>query len=331
MTSDERRDEQWVSAVPLPRARPPRVDLAFAQPRSAETIAIDIVEWYSGYLYVAVSADQSWSGVAAAPNAAVAVLEAIDQICTMFPEHQRIRFVVNLGAQNALWRYAAQIASAPTNWWVERTSESDLPLVREASALLEHVRLSPPAPQVPRIEPGSITVATDGSVRRTYGGIGWLTACGAFGLGGYRSSTKRDGRSTVLVAELWAIGDAIHTLPRRKLIVLTDSLAAVEMVDQWKRGDEVMPADYPTKAPGTKRNLHDIRRRIYVERHRIELRWVRGHSGDPLNEGADALARLGSRFRRGDRDLDEDEYRRRAAGIAKGFAAEYRRINQAPS
>jgi len=329
--ADERRDLKWRSVVPVPRARPPRVDLTFAQPRSAETIAIDIAEWDSGYVYAAVSSDQSWSGAVAAPNAAVAVLEAIDQICTSCPEHHRIRFVVNLGAQNVLWSYAAQIASAPTAWWIERTSESDQPLVREASSLLERVRLSPPPLSVPPIEPGSITVATDGSVRGTYAGIGWLTACGAFGLAGYRSSTKREGRSKVLAAELWAIGDAIRTLPRRKLIVMTDCLAAVEMVDRWKCGHEVMPTDYPAKPPGTKRNLHDVQRRIYVERDRIELRWVRGHCGEPLNEGADALARLGSRFRRGDRDLDGDEYRRRAAGIAKGFAAEYRRINQEPS
>lgn len=128
MTSDERQDVEWTSAVPLPRARPPRADLAFAQPRSAESIAIDIAGWHSGYLYAAVSSDQSWSGIVAAPNTAVAVLEAIDQICATCAEHQRLRFVVNLGAQNALWRYATQIASAPTAWCVNvgRAIEIDL-------------------------------------------------------------------------------------------------------------------------------------------------------------------------------------------------------------
>ena len=328
---DERRDVTSTSAVPLPRARPPRIDLAFAQPRPARAIAIDIAGWYSGYLYAAVSADQSWSGVVPAPNAAVAALEVIDQICATCPEHQRIRFVVNLGAQNALWRYVAQIASAPTDWWIERTSEPDRPLAGAAAALLERVRLSPPASPVLPMEPGSITVATDGSVRRRHAGLGWLSDSGAFGLAGYRSSSKRYGRDPVLVAELCAIADAVGGLPRRKLTVLTDSRAAIEIVNRWKRGDEVMPAGYPTKEPGSKWNLHDLQRRIFVERHRIELRWVRAHCGEPLNEGADALARLGSRFRRGDRDLDEDEYRRRAAGIAKSFAAEYRRISQVQS
>lgn len=43
---------------------------------------------------------------------------------------------------------------------------------------------------------------------------------------------------------------------------------------------------------------------------------MRGHACGSLNERADALARLASRYRRGDRDLNDDEYRRRAAGIA---------------
>ena len=71
-----------------------------------------------------------------------------------------------------------------------------------------------------------------------------------------------------------------------------------------------------------------MQRRIHAEGSRITLRWVPGHCGEPLNEGADALARLASRYRRGDRDLNDDEYRCRAAGIAKGFAAGYRRDNQ---
>ncbi|MFN6544543.1 hypothetical protein [Mycolicibacterium nivoides] len=50
-----------------------------------------------------------------------------------------------------------------------------------------------------------------------------------------------------------------------------------------------------------------------------------------MNEGADALARLGSRYRRGDADLDEDEYHRRAAGIAQAFAAEFRRVASVPA
>jgi len=114
---------------------------------------------------------------------------------------------------------------------------------------------------------------------------------------------------------------------KQNLTVLSDSQAAVAMVDRWKRGDAVMPAGYAANESGVVRTLRVMQRRICSERERIEMRWVRGYCGHPLNEGADALARLGSRFRRGDRDLDEQEYRRRAAGIAKSFAAEFRRIN----
>ena len=50
---------------------------------------------------------------------------------------------------------------------------------------------------------------------------------------------------------------------------------------------------------------------------------MKGHCGDPLNEGADALARLASRYARGDDDLTPKEYDRRAAGLAASFAAEF--------
>lgn len=93
------------------------------------------------------------------------------------------------------------------------------------------------------------------------------------------------------------------------------------MVDRWKRGDTVMPAAYPAEGV-----LHVIRRQVHADRDRIDVRWARGHCGEPLNEGADALARLASRYRRGDHDLPFEEYRRRAAGIADGFGSEFRRV-----
>lgn len=79
MTVD-RLDSRCESATPLPRPRPRRVDLAFAQPRPVESIVIDVAESHLGYCYAAVSAQRSWSGVVAAPNAEVAVLNVIDEI-----------------------------------------------------------------------------------------------------------------------------------------------------------------------------------------------------------------------------------------------------------
>ncbi len=311
-----------VTPLPCPRPRP--VHLAFAQPRPVESIVIDVAASHLGYCYAAVSAQSSWSGVVAAPNADVAVLNAIDEICAAHPEHQRIRFVACVGSGSPLWHHAGQICTAATDWWIERPAHADRSLVERAATQLENARLSlPPLP----LDRGPITVATDGSMRSQHAGFGWLTSSGEHGLAGFVASSKRVGTNPVLVAELCAIGSAVCGLPGHRLTVLSDSRAAVAMVNRWKRGDFVLPAEYPVVESGSDRNLIAMQRRIHAARNRIALRWVHGHCGEPLNEGADALARLASRYRRGDRDLNEDEYRRRAAGIAKSFAAAYRRIN----
>ena len=63
---------------------------------------------------------------------------------------------------------------------------------------------------------------------------------------------------------------------------------------------------------------------IRAERDNLTVRWVRGHSGNPLNEGADGLARLASRYAKGDSGLTARDYRRRADGLASAFAAQHR-------
>ncbi|GCB01822.1 RNase H family protein [Mycolicibacterium sp. NCC-Tsukiji] len=318
-------DSRCESETPLPRPRPRLVDLAFAQPRPVESIVIDVAESHLGYCYAAVSAQRSWSGVVAAPNVEVAVLNAIDDICAGRPEHRRIRFVPCVGSGSPLWHYAAQIFTSTTDWWIERPTREDRPLVASAAGQLESARLSlPPLP----VDRGPTAVATDGSIRCRHAGFAWLASSGEHGLAAFTVSSKRVCTNPVLVAELCAIGSAVCGLPRHRLTVLSDSRAAVAMVNSWKRGHFVLPAEYPVAEPTSDRNLIAMQRRIHAERSRVTLRWVRGHCGEPLNEGADALARLASRYRRGDRDLTDDEYRRRAAGIAKGFAAAYRRVNQ---
>ncbi|OBG56573.1 hypothetical protein A5669_15725 [Mycolicibacterium fortuitum] len=319
--------------VQVPQARPRRVDLVFARPRPADTIAIAVSETAFGYRYAAVGESWSCAGAVAAPNPAVAVLDAVDAVCAAHHRAERIRFVVNLSCGSPLWRYAGQISEAAKDWWIERPDHADQTLLTAAVARLQSAGPEQPVPlPSPRAaDGGAVTVATDGSVRQHHAGFGWLASSGDYGLAGYRSSPRRVGTQPVLVAELRAIGAAVSALSRPRLTVMSDSQLAIAMVNRWKRGEPAMPADYPAEEPDRDHCLHAARRRIYVERDRIELRWVHGHSGHPLNEGADALARLSSRYRRGDSDLDDAEYRRRAAGIAQAFAAEFHRAASVPA
>lgn len=317
----------------VPQARPRRVDLVYARPRPAESIAIAVGETAFGYRYAAVGESWSGSGVVAAPNPEVAVLDAIDAVRAGHQGAARFRFVVNLACGSPLWRYAGQISEAAGDWWIERPDHADRSFLAAAVASVQNACPAHPMPfPSPRaVNGGPVTVATDGSVRQQHAGFGWLTSSGDYGLAGYRSSSKRVGTEPVLVAELRAIGAAVSALPRHHLTVLSDSQHAIATVNGWKRGQPAMPAEYPAEEPDREHCLHAARRRIYVERDRIEICWVPGHSDVPLNEGADALARLGSRYRRGDADLDDDEYHRRAAGIAQAFAAEFGRVASVPA
>ena len=313
--------------VPLPQPRPRRFDLVFAQPRPITSVAIALSPLSAGYQYFAHGEHCSWSGVTGAPNAEAAVLDAIEQIRAGRPPAERLRFVVDLPGPSPLWQHAQQIADAAPGIWVQRAAAADQPLLAGALARLPHRRQ--PAPVEPiRADLPPVTVAADGSVRGRHAGYGWLASSGDYGLAGYRSSAKRLGTQPVLVAELYAIGQAVCGLPDRHVTVLSDSQGAVAMANRWRAGDRILPPGYVASPEGLG-CLTKLQHIFRTDAARIELRWVRGHCGHSLNEGADTLARLSSRYRRGDRDLDEQEYHRRAAGIARAFAAEFRRCGRA--
>lgn len=312
--------------VPVPQARTRHIDLVYARPRPVESVAIAVAEMDHGFRYAAAAEDWSWTGASTASNADLAVLDAIEQVCAQHGRHRRFRFVLNLGSQSPLWRYKCQLDRIATNWWIERPDEADRRLIMAAD-----VQAKPVATEPLPVDQGHVIVATDGSVRGRYAGTGWLSATGEHGLNGCWSSSTTVGSAAVLVAELRAIGAAVCALPRHHLTVLSDSQGAVAMVRRWQRGECQMPAGYPAEPLVRKRSLYTIRQRICDDRERVDVRWAPGHRGEPLNEGADALARLGSRYRRGGHGMDVDEYRHRSAGIAQAFAAEYRRVNAAAS
>ncbi|WP_431959403.1 hypothetical protein [Mycobacterium sp. smrl_JER01] len=100
----------------------------------------------------------------------------------------------------------------------------------------------------------------------------------------------------------------------------------MEMAQRWRDGDNVLPEGYATyRESGKTPELARARQIVREDRDRITSVWVKGQGGATLNEGADALALLASRYALGDSMLDEVEYHRRAGELVATFSREFTR------
>ena len=93
--------------------------------------------------------------------------------------------------------------------------------------------------------------------------------------------------------ELMAAIRALEHLTRPAVVRLhTDSTyvrsGVMKWLPNWKRNGWLTSARQPVKNADLWQRLETA-----IERHEVELLWVKGHAGDPGNERADALANLG--------------------------------------
>lgn len=307
------------TAAPKPVARPRSIDVVPAQPRPIMSVAI-VFACQGGprFRYSARSATHRWTGTVEAESVETATVDVIRRV-RKEADIERLRCLVQLPPRSTLWALRDEIALLIPGVCVERPRLSDEQLVRAA---LEGLRDDAPA--------GPVWVATDGSVRGNVTGYGWLASSGEYGLWGFRHTPKQFGPQVVLVAELRAIAMAVAKLRGRDITVLSDSRPAVAMVKRWMAGEKVLPEGYTVhREDGKTAGLVKAQRMIRAERDRITPVWVKGHQGEPLNEGADALARLASRHALRGSELDAEEYHRRADGLAEAFSAEFNRQRSA--
>ena len=133
-----------------------------------------------------------------------------------------------------------------------------------------------------------ITIHTDGACR------------GNPGLGGWGAVLQRGNkRKEILGAALETTNNrmeltaAIRALEALKstsnVLVITDSQyvrrGITEWIEDWKQRDWKTAARKPVKNIDLWQRLDEL-----VAAHKVHWQWVKGHSGDPDNERADALA-----------------------------------------
>ena len=136
-----------------------------------------------------------------------------------------------------------------------------------------------------------VLIYTDGACRGNPGPGGW----GAILMSGGHEREIRGGElaTTNNRMELTAAIEALDALKRPCRVELhTDSQYVRNGISEWLRIWKAR--GWRTTSKGAVKN-EDLWRRLDEARarHEVDWRWVKGHNGHPLNERADALARMG--------------------------------------
>jgi ribonuclease HI len=139
----------------------------------------------------------------------------------------------------------------------------------------------PPAAEV-------VEIWTDGGCKPNPGPGGWAAILRFRGV--ERELSGAEAATTNNRMELIAASEALATLKRPCRVVLhTDSEYLKNGITRWHAG--WVRRNWRNSAGDPVANM-DLWRRLLdaAATHQIEWRWVRGHSGDPMNERADVLA-----------------------------------------
>ncbi|MFF9220703.1 RNase H family protein [Streptomyces viridosporus] len=119
-------------------------------------------------------------------------------------------------------------------------------------------------------------------------GYGWAAEDGTTGHGDSLASSSGEAEVIGICAAALSLLECHEDAP---VVLLCDSIEAVGVVDTALRSADPAAAHRTLLFPES-RQLMD---RLVRHRHRVQVRWLKGHVGHDLNETADAFARLALR------------------------------------
>ena len=141
-------------------------------------------------------------------------------------------------------------------------------------------RVDPPLPA------GATSVYTDGACSGNPGpgGWAWAVADGRQASGGHPATTNQR-------MEIQAALEAVRALADSPLVVVSDSTYVVNCFrDGWWRGWQSRGWLTSQKKPVVSRDLWEPLVDLVNDRGDVTFRWVKGHSGDTMNDVVDGLA-----------------------------------------
>jgi ribonuclease HI len=143
---------------------------------------------------------------------------------------------------------------------------------------------SAPRPERPAPD-GALEVWTDGACSGNPGPGGW-----AWATRDGRQDSGGEPRTTNQRMEIRAALEAVRALPG-PLVVVSDSTYVVNCFrDAWWKGWIARGWLTSAKKPVASRDLWEPLVELVNERGDVSFRWVKGHSGDEMNDLVDALA-----------------------------------------
>lgn len=220
-------------------------------------------------------------------------------------------------------KFDRTVCDRPEEGRVPSGSETRFGLGRQKSSGRDKHSLNACVDELALPEGTPVILAADGSYKLTVGekvikpmSWGYLATNGQYGLGTSiitgrvvggdpRADGSDPGRT--LQAELRAIANGLQAVDYRRhpVTVLSDSADALRFLTLWRDGHDVMPGGYSRERTGDREaTLVRLARRLREDSQYLDWQWVRGHSGHPLNEGADSLAKMARAWATGTVDRD---------------------------